>query len=95
MRARASGIPGSTLFRSTRQVRPEEIRWDGLSPLAMATLRQIATPRSVGYSLSEIAKKLEIQPSFARQLLDELATEIKKNASGTQDEIEPVGEPPS
>jgi hypothetical protein len=62
------------------------LNWEKLSPLAIASIRQIATPLSFGYSLIEIASAIGIAPSFAQSLLDELKNELAQLAGAPPDD---------
>jgi len=57
---------------------PSSIDPAALSPRALATLRQIATRLSEGFTLYETARELGIRPSYAERLLDDLRDELAR-----------------
>jgi hypothetical protein len=57
---------------------PAEIDWTTLSEAGQATMRRIALPLSMGYSLVEIANSLEMPTRSVRLLVDSLAAELER-----------------
>jgi hypothetical protein len=71
---------GRRFLASTPTI-PTEIDWQTLSPEAQAIARQIALPLSLGYSQTEIAKRLRIRRSSVGLLVDMLADELEQRNS--------------
>ncbi len=59
-------------LRSVHRVTPERLAT--LSPMGQATLRQIATRLSTGWSLTEIAKETRTSRPFIESIVAELGT---------------------
>jgi hypothetical protein len=55
--------------------------WARLSPTALATARRIASPLSLGFTLTETVAPIGITPSSARQLLNDLRDELEQLAN--------------
>jgi hypothetical protein len=64
---------------------PDLERWATLSPVALATARQIATRLHYGYTVAEISRGLRIPESYVRTVVAELELELSERVPSGDD----------